>query len=51
LSPDGLWRQHSWATEGKKILETTKARSQYFGYLLTPAEAEEFWRAENGQDK
>ena len=42
LSGDGLWRQHSWALQGKTIIETTEVRIKYFGFILTAAEAEQF---------
>jgi hypothetical protein len=32
LSEDGLWREHSWGiSDGGAILETTEARTLYFG--------------------
>lgn len=43
LSDDGLWRQHSWAMVGRrKLIETTKEREQYFGFLLSGQEANQF---------
>ena len=50
LSPDGLWRQHSWlvqryrtATQNRtRIIETTEKRLCYYGFEMTNAEAEEF---------
>jgi hypothetical protein len=45
LSRDGIWRQHTWcwwAARGK-VVETTDARILYYGYRLTPREAEQFW--------
>lgn len=43
LSNDGVWRQHSWCLFGRtKTVETTLPRVQYFGYILTPKEAEIF---------
>jgi hypothetical protein len=39
LSPDGLWRQHSWALDGRVIVETTERRVLYFGYVLNDTEA------------
>ncbi len=46
LSPDGLWRQHTWGltgTEGRgRIVETTQKRVRYFGFILTPKEARRF---------
>jgi hypothetical protein len=38
LSDDGYWRQHSWGvTSDGRILETTVARTAYFGVVLTGA--------------
>ncbi len=42
ISDDGLWRLHSWAWDGSKVIETTEARLAYWGCVLTPAECEEF---------
>ena len=50
LSPDGLWRQHSWLLHrydtGKqrreRVIETTVKRLAYFGFELTQQEAELF---------
>ncbi len=42
LSADGLWRQHSWAVLREGILETTVARSKYFGLLLQGGDADLF---------
>jgi len=39
---DGLWRQHTWALEKGRIIETTVKRSIYFGCALSRAESEEF---------
>ena len=39
LSPDGLWRQHSWiVTPDGGIVETTVRRAAYYGVILTPQE-------------
>jgi hypothetical protein len=40
LSPDGLWRQHSWgvAVEDGRIIETTRRRLRYYGFVLDDAE-------------
>jgi hypothetical protein len=40
LSPDGLWRQHSWGmdVEDGRILETTDRRVRYYGYVLDDAQ-------------
>jgi len=43
LSPDGLWRQHSWLCDGPMLIETTEKRDAYFGILLTAEEAGAFW--------
>ena len=45
LSKDGVWRQHSWCYdfETKRVLETTVKRIQYFGFILTDVEADEFF--------
>lgn len=40
---DGLWRQHSWIVKGDKLLETTVKRDKYYGVVLTPCEALQFW--------
>jgi len=46
LSKDGLWRQHSWLLHRRprsvEIVETTKKRVCYFGFVMTEKEAEEF---------
>lgn len=43
LTRDGMWRQHSWIlTNDGKVVETTVKRVQYFGYVMTPEECEEF---------
>jgi len=42
LSDDGLWRQHSWIIDGYTLIETTTPREKYFGFLLTPLEAQQF---------
>lgn len=42
LSDDGLWRQHSWLVEGRTLIETTTLREKYFGFELTPREAQQF---------
>ena len=34
LSPDGLWRQHSWLLEGETIVETTVERVAYYGVVI-----------------
>lgn len=44
LSPDGMWRQHSWCViakrTGGRIVETTEDRVLYYGIVFTPEEAE-----------
>jgi len=42
LSDDGLWRQHSWIIDGDTLIETTIPREKYFGFVLTPLEAQQF---------
>lgn len=42
LSEDGLWRQHSWIVDGRTVIETTNPREKYFGFVLTPLEAQQF---------
>ena len=43
LSPDGLWRQHSWALDVEDTpVETTDARVLYFGFVLRGREARRF---------
>ena len=49
LSPDGMWRQHSWVIwmkpRSNQIVETTVPRIAYFGFVMTDEQCEEF--AEN----
>lgn len=40
---DGLWRQHSWIVKGDKLIETTVRFDNYYGVVLKPLEALEFW--------
>lgn len=43
LTRDGMWRQHSWCrTNSGIIVETTVKRVQYFGYIMTEDECEQF---------
>jgi hypothetical protein len=46
LSPDGMWRQHSWCVWEKprslRIVETTEPRAAYYGFVMLPKEAEQF---------
>ena len=45
MSDDGVWRQHSWVKHlgTGKIYETTNPRVLYYGFDLTPDEAEVFY--------
>lgn len=46
LSHDGMWRQHSWGLigetgcKGGRVVETTERRVLYFGFTMTPVEAQ-----------
>ena len=40
LSPDGLWRNHSWVVTPTGIIETTVKRVGYFGAILTKEEVD-----------
>lgn len=43
LSRDGMWRQHSWVfTRDQRVVETTERRVQYFGFIMTEEECEQF---------
>lgn len=43
LSPDGMWRRHSWVMEGEsEVIETTIPRDKYFGVILDDSQAEGF---------
>ena len=43
LSAAGTWHQHSWVLDSDdSIIETTIKREKYFGYILSPLEAEAF---------
>jgi hypothetical protein len=46
LSDDGIWRQHSWcvlAGPGQThLVETTRRRTAYYGFILTEQEARQF---------
>lgn len=46
LSQSGMWRQHSWGVSIKDhtVYETTEPRVLYFGFLLTEAESELFYK-------
>ena len=41
-SHGGIWRQHSWLTGNKGIIETTETRIAYFGFEMTVKEADDF---------
>jgi len=44
LSPDGLWRQHSWNIDSRNVpIESTSKRLMYFGFPLTWKESEKFY--------
>jgi hypothetical protein len=43
LSPDGLWRQHTWGLENGVPVETTVPRTAYFGFELTDDESRQFY--------
>lgn len=49
LTEDWMWRQHSWLVEPRKrkpqIIETTTHRILYFGFGMTPEEAQKFYEA------
>lgn len=39
LSPDGVWRVHSWCVNTRgRIVETTLPRDLYFGAVMAPGE-------------
>jgi len=48
LSPDGLWRRHSWGARDGELVETTEARIQYFGRVLEGADAQAFAEENRG---
>ena len=43
LSIDGIWRQHTWLLKDKAIIETTEARTMYYGVVLSDRQATNFW--------
>ena len=47
LSDDGIWRQHTWITKGRAIIETTEPRSLYYGFEMEREEALRFWMGYN----
>ena len=45
LSDDGMWRQHTWCVDrDNRVVETTEDRLLYFGFLLSYADAEQFFQ-------
>ena len=32
LSPDDIWRVHSWGHDGRRVIETTEPRTTYVGF-------------------
>jgi hypothetical protein len=42
LYRDGLWRQHSWNWDGKRVIEPNNRPLLYFGVILNPMEAFHF---------
>ena len=42
LSPDGLWRQHTWGIRREGVIETTEERVKYFGLVLQGPAADLF---------
>ena len=48
LSKDGLWRQHSWGVGQGQIIETTEARTAYFGVMLQGEAADSFAQVNQG---
>ncbi len=42
---DGVWRRHSWVTDGATLFETTEAREAYFGASLPKPMAKSFYEA------
>ena len=51
LSDDGVWRQHTWITKGRAIIETNEPRSLYYGFEMEREEALRFWMGYNGHRK
>ena len=47
LSDDGCWRQHSWCVMPRQracnVIETTTRRILYYGFAMTPEEADDFY--------
>lgn len=42
LSDDGIWRPHSWARTGGRVIETTEPRIKYFGVRLRGTALDDF---------
>lgn len=44
LSDDGGWRSHSWCVDvgGTRVFETTEPRADYYGFIMTEEECEDF---------
>jgi hypothetical protein len=40
---NGLWVSHSWVVDDKSLYETTVKFDRYFGIVLVPAMALDFW--------
>ena len=40
------WRQHTWLVEGRRAVDTTYRPERYYGFILSPAEADDFARRE-----
>lgn len=49
LTSDGIWRKHSWcilkdsSSRDEQIIETTMERLAYYGFVMTEAEAKQFY--------
>ena len=41
----GVWREHSWVVDAKRLYETTRVAEAYFGMILDRREAIRFWWA------
>jgi hypothetical protein len=42
---NGMWHQHSWLWDGKRVIEPNNAPKIYFGVILAPEEASHFFFA------
>jgi hypothetical protein len=40
---DGMWHQHSWLWDGKRVIEPNNAPMIYFGVILAPEQASHFF--------